>query len=143
MAPLRLKMSRNEIKEGRLADFVQRVVSTAIERDLNDPALRNVVITEVRVTSDFHIAFVFWISKNKRQAAAALEKAKGKLRFRVARGCSLRVAPVLEFRYDELQEKALRIEEKIEAALREDEKIKKESSEKDFAGKENPYRTNE
>lgn len=136
-------MSRNEVKEGRLSDFVQRVISTAIERDLNDPALRGVVVTEVKVTSDFHIAFVFWMSKNEKEAAVALEKAKGKLRSKVAKGCNLRTAPVLEFRYDELQERAQRIEEKIASALKEDEKMEEESSGKGFAGEENPYKTDE
>lgn len=133
-------MGRNEVKEGRLADFVQRAVATSLERDLKDPALRGVTITEARVTPDFHIAFVFWISQNREEAARALEKAKGKLRSRVAKGCGLRTAPSLEFRYDELQDKAMRIEKKIDEALKEDEEMEKESSEKGFAGEENPYR---
>ena len=91
-------MSRNEVKEGRLADFIQRSVATAIERDLKDPALRSVTITEAKVSPDFHIAYVFWISQNREEAAKALEKAKGKLRSRVAKGCGLRIAPALEFR---------------------------------------------
>ena len=133
-------MGRNEVKEGRLADFVQRAVATALERDLKDPALRGVTITEARVTPDFHIAFVFWISQNRQEAARALEKAKGKLRSRVAKGCGLRTAPSLEFRYDELQDNAIRIEKKIDEALKKDEEMEKESSEKGFAGEENPYR---
>ncbi|MBO6020915.1 MAG: 30S ribosome-binding factor RbfA [Aeriscardovia sp.] len=133
-------MGRNEVKGGRLADFVQRSVATALERDLKDPALRGVTITEARVTPDFHIAFVFWISQNRQEAARALEKAKGKLRSRVAKGCGLRTAPSLEFRYDELQDNAIRIEKKIDEALKKDEEMEKESSEKGFAGEENPYR---
>ena len=69
-------MSRNEVKEGRLADFIQRAVATAIERDLKDPALRSVTITEAKVSPDFHIAYVFWISQNREEAAKALEKAQ-------------------------------------------------------------------
>ena len=133
-------MSRNEVKEGRLADFIQRSVATAIERDLKDPALRSVTITEARVSPDFHIAYVFWISQNRDEAAKALERSKGKLRSRVAKGCGLRTAPTLEFRYDELQDSAVRIEERIQEALRQDEEMEKQSSEKGFAGEENPYR---
>ncbi|MBR4399829.1 MAG: 30S ribosome-binding factor RbfA [Aeriscardovia sp.] len=133
-------MSRNEVKEGRVADFVQRAVATALERDLKDPALRGVTITEARVSADLHMACVFWISQNRKEAKEALERAKGKLRSRIARGCGLRTAPQLEFRYDELQDRAIRIEEKIDQALREDEKMEQESSEKAFAGEENPYR---
>ena len=135
-------MGRSEAKEGRIADFVQRTVATAIERDLKDPALRGVTVTEARVTPDLHMAFVYWICPegSREDAAAALEKAKGKLRSRVARGCGLRTAPSLDLRYDELQDRAMRIEEKIDEALREDETREEESLEKGFAGEENPYR---
>lgn len=142
MSARRRKMGKSEVKEGRIADFIQRTVATAIERDLKDRALRGVTVTEARVTPDLHMAYVYWICPGggRQEAEEALDKAKGKLRSRVARGCGLRTAPSLDFRYDELQDRAMRIEEKIDEALREDEKMEEESSEKRFAGEENPYR---
>ena len=40
MSARRRKMGKSEVKEGRVADFIQRTVATAIERDLKDRALR-------------------------------------------------------------------------------------------------------
>ena len=44
----------------RIAGLIQRVVANALEKDIHDPRLRGVTITEVRVTNDMQQARIFW-----------------------------------------------------------------------------------
>ena len=53
-------MSGTNPRAVRVAGLIQRVVATALQRELRDPRLAHVTITEVRVTNDLQIARIYW-----------------------------------------------------------------------------------
>ena len=86
-------MSGTNPRAVRVAGLIQRVVATALQRELRDPRLAHVTITEVRVTNDLQIARIYWtylgsegheLGQRKR-AKQALKQSAGRLRSLVGR----------------------------------------------------------
>lgn len=136
------------VRSARLSKLILRVVAGDLERSLHDPRLKDVTITEVRVTGDLQNARIFWTQlgepgkeRGERQRAArALEQAKGRLRSHVGRAAGLRLTPVLEFVYDEVPSQAREIDEALAQAQARDQKLDQERQGKSYAGDEDPYR---
>ncbi|MDD6462105.1 MAG: 30S ribosome-binding factor RbfA [Bifidobacteriaceae bacterium] len=132
----------------RVAGLIQRVIATALQRELRDPRLAHVTITEVRVTNDLQIARVYWtylgsegheLGQRKR-AKQALKQSAGRLRSLVGRKAGLRLTPQLEFIYDEVPEEAHEVEDVLTAALRRDQELAKLRENATYAGDADPYR---
>ncbi len=132
----------------RIAGLIQRVVATSIERDLHDPRLRNVTITEVRVTNDMQQARIFWTQLGqegheqgeRKRAQQALRQAKGHLRTLVGRKAGLRLTPELIFVFDELPGEATQVEDVMVIARRRDEELAKMRENAQYAGESDPYK---
>ena len=71
----------------RMSGRIKQIVANVIERQIKDPRLGMVTITDVRLTGDLHDATIFYTvlgGEDERAAsAAALESAKGVLRSEV------------------------------------------------------------
>lgn len=94
----------------RVNEALREVIAESVQRDLSDPRLGLVTITQVRATQDLKEAKVFWTSLNvdgRDGAAAALESARGVLQGRVARELRVRQTPHLHFVYDDHQQRAV------------------------------------
>lgn len=94
----------------RVNEALREVIAESVQRDLSDPRLGLVTITQVRATQDLKEAKVFWTSLNaggREGAAAALESARGVLQGRVARELRVRHTPHLQFVFDDHQERAV------------------------------------
>jgi ribosome-binding factor A len=136
------------VRSARLSKLILRVVAGDLERSLHDPRLKDVTITEVRVTGDLQNARIFWTQlgqpgkeRGERQRAArALEQAKGRLRSHVGRVAGLRLTPVLEFVYDEVPQQAHEIDEALDQARQRDAQLDRERQGKAYAGDSDPYR---
>src|SRR5438552_2248671 len=92
---------RQEQIQGRLIEEV----SDMLRRDLKDPRLGFITVTGAEVTRDLKYAKVF-ISvlgddTAKKDSLAALKSATGKIRGEFARRAHLRVAPEIDFKFDE------------------------------------------
>lgn len=88
------------------------MLAQSLIRDLSDPRLGFVTITEVRTSSDFAAATVYFTTLTKAQrepSLRALESARGLLQSRVGRAMRTRNTPHLEFVYDTQQDHARRI----------------------------------
>jgi ribosome-binding factor A len=87
-------------------------------REVRDPRLADVTITEVRVTPDLLIARVYFTvlgdSTRQEEAVAALERANGFLRTQLAAQVRLRFAPELIFQLDSSAEYGRRIDELLD-----------------------------
>lgn len=144
-------MAGNTPRQGRIAAQIQRVVATSLERDIHDPRLEGVTITEVRVTGDLQIARIYWTQfanpddarGARKRAVAALEQAKGRLRRRVGRATGLRLTPSIEFEFDEVPEQAREIDDVLVLAKQRDEQLRKSREGKGYAGDADPYRHDE
>lgn len=86
------------------SDFL-RVISTTIQREIKDPQVGFVTITEVNITNDLSFATVYFttIAAQGRQdnALNALNRAKGFIKRELARQVKIRKLPDLIFKYDE------------------------------------------
>lgn len=144
-------MSGTNPRAVRIAGLIKRVVAQSLERELHDPRLAGVTITDVRVTNDMQIARIFWTQLGddgkekgqRRRAAQALNQAKGRLRSHVGHKAGLRLTPVLEFKYDDVPSEATEIEDILTVALKRDAELAKARETAQYAGDADPYRHDE
>jgi len=105
-------------RQERVSRQILQEISAIAERDLADPRLALVTFTEVRMTPDLKVAWVYYScmpgSEGQEQTEPALEKAAGLLRRELGRRLSLRYVPDLRFRYDDSMERARRISELLD-----------------------------
>jgi ribosome-binding factor A len=94
--------------------LVKEEVSAVLQRELKDPRLGFVSVTEVETSKDLRQAKVFVsVLGDERQWAAslaALQSARGFIRNWLRTHLDLRVTPTLDFRADRSMEHAARIQ---------------------------------
>lgn len=94
----------------RVDTALRQVLAQAIARELSDPRLGFVTITQVESTQDVREAKVYFTCLDRRgaeDARAALDSARGVLQARVARELRTRQTPQLTFIHDTTQEDAV------------------------------------
>jgi ribosome-binding factor A len=108
----------------RVDEAVREVLGEALARDLKDPRVGFVTVTDVRTSSDLRHArvFVSVFGTPDEQAATldGLRSAHGLLQARVAKELRLKRTPTLEFALDDTAERAARLEALIEDVVPED-----------------------
>jgi ribosome-binding factor A len=109
----------------RVDEAVREVLGDAVNRDLKDPRVGFVTVTEVRTSPDLRQArvFVSVFGKPEEQTATleGLASAHGLLQARLARELRLKRTPTLEFQLDDTAVRAARLEALIEdVTVRED-----------------------
>lgn len=131
----------------RLAVRIRELVASAIERQVKDPRLGMVTVTDARLTPDLREATVFYTVYGdegaRADSAAALESAKGVLRSTVGRALGLRHTPSLAFVLDALPENAAHIDDLIRQAHEADAAVHHLAEGARPAGEANPYRFGE
>jgi ribosome-binding factor A len=131
----------------RLAVRIREVVATTLERQVKDPRLGMVTITDARVTPDLREATVYYTvygdEVTRADSAAALESARGVLRTQVGRQTGVRYTPSLTFVADTVPKHADRIEDLIRRAHEADAQVEKAREGATYAGDPDPYRTAE
>lgn len=128
----------------RLADRIKVVVAETLERQVKDPRLGFVTVTDTRVTADLREATVFYTvlgdETARAETAAALESAKGVLRFEVGRQTNVRFTPTLAFVLDGVPEGVRHIDELLAKARAADAQLNRAAAGAQFAGSADPYR---
>jgi ribosome-binding factor A len=113
-------MSESKPRHRRIEGEMQRVLSELVSREVKDPRVGSITITEVKIAADMGSAKVFFTpfaSKNPPdEVREGLTRAAGFLRGEVGRRLSLRHAPKLEFEFDDSFEKAAKLTELIDKA---------------------------
>ena len=106
----------------RIAQQIQQTLSELIRRELRDPRLGMVTLTEVRVSKDLSYAKVFFsvLGAQPQQAQEILEAAGPILRGPLGRALGIRHSPELRFVHDELIENGARLSELIQKAVKDD-----------------------
>lgn len=123
-------MPREFSRVERVADQIQRELAYLIQREVKDPRLGMVNISEVRVTRDFGYADVYITllsteelteeSPDVQDSLKALKKASGFLRGKLAKSMRMRAVPELRFRFDKLAGQSRRMESLIRQAVASD-----------------------
>jgi ribosome-binding factor A len=106
----------------RIAQQIQQTLSELIRRELRDPRLGMITLTEVRVSKDLSYAKVFFsvLGAQPQQAQEILEAAGPILRGPLGRALGIRHSPELRFVHDELIESGARLSELIHKAVKDD-----------------------
>ena len=111
----------SELRLQRIADRVRQELSDMLIRELNDPRLKQVFVTDVRVDKELAFADIFVSavegSPRSKEILDGLESASGFIRRTLAARVELRVFPKLRFHWDPTPENADHIE-KVLAELR-------------------------
>jgi ribosome-binding factor A len=101
------------IKQDRMAERIQAILSELLLREVADPRLQKVTITEVKLDPELMFAdiYVNALADESRQdeVLAGLGRAKGFLRREVGKRVRLRNMPELHFHWDETLERGERI----------------------------------
>lgn len=105
----------------RVADFIQRELSGMISTEIRDPRISPMLtIASVDVSRDLAVAKVYYSlldPEERAETAAALKRASGFLRRRLAQEMKIRAVPELRFHYDDSAEKGARMSALIDQAV--------------------------
>ena len=116
--PLRMK---------RINDRIKQVLSVLLISKIDDPRLNGVSVTDVKVDRELDFANIYVSSldgaKSSREVIAALNHARGYLKYEIAQEVDLRVMPRLRFFWDPTPEKADRIDSLLAQLHQEGEKM--------------------
>ncbi len=100
-------------RQARVAEQIQIEISQMIEREIDDPRLNLVSITDVTISADLREANIYASAlpgeAAKADVLAGLEHARGFLRHGLAQRMQLRVVPDLHFHWDKSLETGDRI----------------------------------
>lgn len=128
----------------RHAERVRELVASVVRKQIKDPRLGMITITDARITADLREATVFYTvlgdAAARSSTAAALASANGLLRSTVGKALGLRHAPSLTFVLDEMPEQAKHIEELLAAARSADAEVQRRAAGARYAGDPQPYR---
>lgn len=117
-------MAKEYARSRRLGNEIRRILNEVVRRELNDPRLRSLTITETEVSGDLAHAKVYFSlldpEADPGPARAALEKAAGFLRSQLGRGLKARHVPELQFEHDASLAEGARMTSLIDDAVARD-----------------------
>jgi ribosome-binding factor A len=115
-------MPKSFSRKTRVAEQIQRTLSELIRKEVRDPRLGLVTLTEVQMSPDLSYATVYYsvIGGDPALAEKILDIAAGFLRGALGRSLGLRHSPEIRFVHDELIEKGAHLSALISSALRDD-----------------------
>jgi ribosome-binding factor A len=118
-------MTREFERSARLGEQIRRLLADLIRRELDDPRLGLISITDVRVSRDLAHAKVYFSLLGTEEAVRSVQpvlaRAAGRLRAGLSRALTSRTVPALEFVYDASLADGARMDELIAAARARDE----------------------
>jgi len=101
----------------RIAHLIQKEISEILRKQIKNPQLGFVTITEVKVTDDLQHAKVYFTVYGSEQERITTEKLLKRItsfvRYHIGQRIRLRYTPEITFQYDETIERAARIDELI------------------------------
>jgi ribosome-binding factor A len=134
----------NPAKTRRHAERIKELVARLV-REIKDPRLGMVTITDARITGDLREATVYYTvlgdTTEQASTAAALESAKGMLRTRVGHALALRHSPSLTFVLDDVQNHVKEIDDLLAEARHRDQEVQQIAAGATYAGDPDPYKS--
>lgn len=116
-------MPREFSRGRRVADLIQHQLARVIQKEIKDPRVGMVTLTEVKVSRDLAWADVYFTTladQSHDEAEAGLGNAAGFLRSRLAKHLDTRTTPRLRFHYDSSIENGARMSRVITDAIESD-----------------------
>lgn len=125
-------MSREFKRSDRVAQELKKEVAMILQREVKDPRIGMVTVSDVEVSRDLAYAkiFVTFLFDNDQEAInqgmKGLEKASPYIRSLVGKAMRLRIVPELRFIYDESLVEGMRMSNLVSNVIRKDEEKHKE-----------------
>lgn len=114
-------MTKPSSRTRRVGEQIRRELADLIRTELSDPRLALISMTSVEVGRDLAHARIYVTlvgdPDERAERVAELNRAAPLLRRELGRRMHIRVVPRLEFRYDEVVERAARLSALIDAAV--------------------------
>ena len=88
----------------KVADLIKREIVAILAREINDPRLQQVTISDVEMAPDLGTAHVYFSMPDEtrvKEVTKALMRAVGFIRKNIAKRVDLRYVPNIQFHYDE------------------------------------------
>jgi ribosome-binding factor A len=115
----------SEARARRIGDRIQEELSQLLQREVSDPRLVMLTVTDVEVDRELAFATIYITAtggeERMEEVMQALEGAQGFIRRSLATRVNLRSFPRLRFRWDFSQERGARIDELLDMLSSEDE----------------------
>lgn len=104
----------------RVADQLQRDLAELIPRELRDPRLGFVTLTDVELTPDYAYATVYFsvLTGSAEDSEEALNEAAGYLRNLIFKKMRIHTVPTLRFKHDKSVERGSEMSQLIDEALK-------------------------
>jgi ribosome-binding factor A len=125
-------MAREFKRSDRVAQEIQKEIAVILQREVKDPRIGMVTVSDVEVSSDLAYAkvFVTFLFDHDEQAITqgmkGLEKAAPYIRTLLSKTMRLRIVPEIRFIYDESLVEGMRMSNLVSNVIREDEAKHKE-----------------
>lgn len=92
------------IKQGRVGERIQTILSQLLRKDVSDPRLHNITITEVKLDPELMFADVYVNAlgdeSREKEVMTGLKSASGFLRREMGKRLEIRNTPELHFHWD-------------------------------------------
>jgi ribosome-binding factor A len=128
----------------KLSVRIKEVVADMVRRQIKDPRVDMVTVTDVKITGDLRDATVYYTVLGDEtqwaEAGAALDSATGVLRSAVGRQTGVRYTPTLTFVADKIPEGARAFNELLEKAKQSDAAVRANAAGATYAGDPDPYK---
>ena len=113
-------------RQRRVQEMLVQEISDIVRREMKDPRIGFVTITDAEVTSDLRHARVFFTvlgdAAAREETGAALSRAAGFIRSEFARRAQMRFVPEIRFEFDPSVERGARIHELLTQVRQDDER---------------------
>jgi ribosome-binding factor A len=101
----------------RISHLIKREVADMLRREVKDPRIGMVSITEVKLSKDLRYAHIYYSVIGEEKAVSdstmGLKRATGFIQRQLGHRLSLRYAPIIDFRFDSSLEQGSRMEKII------------------------------
>jgi ribosome-binding factor A len=128
----------------KLAVRIREIAAETLERQVKDPRLGMVTVTDARVTPDLREATIFWTvlgdEADRASSEAALRSATGVVRSAIGRSTGIKFTPTVQFVADHIPDNARLLDDLLVEVHELDAQVAAARVGATYAGEEDPYR---
>lgn len=109
-----LTMQKIHHRKDRVQEELKREIASILQKDVKDPRVGFITITDVELSDDLSFAKVFYSTLNDEKLEElqnGLDKATGYIRSEIGKRIRLRIIPEISWRYDASLKRGARIME--------------------------------
>ncbi|MCI1822012.1 MAG: 30S ribosome-binding factor RbfA [Megasphaera sp.] len=103
-----------EMRVRKIQEFIKQEVSNILLKELKDPRIGFVTVTDAKITGDLREATVyvslFGDEKQKKDTLTALKSANGYIRSEVGKRLKIRYSPEIQFKEDQSLDYGIKID---------------------------------